>query len=89
MVACSLLAGPNIGFNIGASKGVDGLLRISDQDQALPLVLMIQGVDGFQNEELQRVGVLKFIHQGHRESLANTACKKLPGACLKSLCKVS
>ena len=53
--------GLQVGVNIRAAKAVNRLLGVADQKQR-PLLRLKQGAE---NLVLQRVGVLKFVNQGH------------------------
>ena len=74
----------HIGKDIGAAKGVDGLLRIADQQQSR---LRLPAPDAAKNPVLLRVGVLKFIDHRHRKTLANGAGQRLAAVAAQRLVK--
>ncbi|MDT4817388.1 hypothetical protein FQZ97_504630 [compost metagenome] len=64
-------AGAQVGVDIGAAEGVDRLLGVADQEQAEVLRVLGDAVDTLEDAVLQRVGVLEFVDQRHRELLAD------------------
>ena len=60
-----------VGVDVRAAEGVDGLLGVTDQHQRGGRVVALHAVDGVEDAHLQRVGVLEFIDQCHRELLAD------------------
>ena len=66
------LAGAPIGGQFAATKSVDGLLGIAHHhQQMLGAFSLWQREGALQDAPLNRIGVLKFIHQGHLVSGAN------------------
>ena len=59
-VRARLLGGIQVTEHIGTAEGVDGLLRVADQDQRAPSM-----EDGAQNVPLRWIGVLELINQDH------------------------
>ncbi len=55
-----------VGVDVGAAEGVDGLLGVADQDQRPGLA----GERAPHDLPLDRVGVLELVHQHHAEALA-------------------
>ncbi len=74
----------HIGKDIGAAKGVDGLLRIADQQQRR---LRLLAPDTAENPVLLGVGILKFVDHRHRKTLANGASQRLAAVAAQRLVK--
>lgn len=74
----------HIGKDIGAAKGVNGLLGIADEQQSR---LRLPAPDAAKNPVLLRVGVLKFIDHRHRKTLANGAGQRLAAVAAQRLVK--
>lgn len=74
----------HIGKDIGAAKGVDGLLRIADQQQRR---LRTLAPDTAENPVLLGVGILKLIDHRHRKTLANGAGQRLAAVAAQRLIK--
>ena len=53
-------------MKVGVAEAVDGLLRIADEERRQ----MTFGVDAVEDGKLQRIGVLEFVDQRHREPAA-------------------
>ena len=66
--AGSLPPGADIGEDVRAAEGIDGLLRVADHEQARVRLLAEQGLE---DRVLQGVGVLEFVHQSHPEAAAD------------------
>jgi len=64
-------AGRQVGVDIGATEGVDRLLGVADHEQASVRVVLADAIDAFENAVLDRVGVLEFVDQRHRELLTD------------------
>jgi hypothetical protein len=65
------LPGLEVGVDVRPTEGIDGLFRVADQNQAAVLPIRSCLVDAVEDVELNRVGVLEFVDQGHRELRAN------------------
>ena len=61
------LARPQIGMNVGPPEGIDGLLRVPDQDQRLLRAVLLHPIDTVEDAVLHRVGILEFIDHRHRK----------------------
>ncbi len=86
MLIGAILFSPQVGKNIGPPKTIDGLFGVPDQNQTAlvlsrNLMLMTAAHGGFlglvlsvnrlKNCVLHRIGILKFINQGHRIAIGN------------------
>ena len=61
------LACPQIGMNVGPPEGIDGLLRVADQDQRLLRAVLLHPIDPVEDAVLHRIGILEFIDHRHRK----------------------
>ena len=59
-------------MDVCATETVNRLLGVTDQQQRRVLPVFSDAVDGIEQLQLQRRGVLKFVHQRHRELRAQT-----------------
>ena len=61
------LARPQIGMNVGPPEGIDGLLRVADQDQRLLRAVLLHPIDTVEDAVLHRIGILEFIDHRYRK----------------------
>ena len=61
------LARPQIGMNVGPPEGIDGLLRVTDQDQRLLRAVLLHPIDTVEDAVLHRIGILEFIDHRYRK----------------------
>ena len=82
------LTRPQIGMNVGPPEGIDGLLRITDQDQRLLRAVLLQPIDPVEDAVLHRIGILEFIDHRHRKLVPDPFGQPLSalcGQCLRQL----
>ena len=60
-------AGGEVGVDVGAAEGVDGLLGVADEHQRSRRVVGLDPVDGVEDAVLDRVGVLELVDQRYRK----------------------
>ena len=65
-----IAACPQVGFQIGTAKAVDGLFRIPHEPHGVRFALTQK--EAFDDRVLNRIGILKFVHQHHAEGAADT-----------------
>ena len=77
IVGLRMMTGLNIGMDIGATEGINGLLRIANHQQAelifcIVFALLLKRVavlvDAREDRKLQRIGILEFINKRDGET---------------------
>ena len=71
IVGLRMMTGLNIGMDIGTAKGINGLLRIANHQQAKLIFCIVFAlfkrvtvlVDAREDRKLQRIGILEFINK--------------------------
>ncbi len=56
-----------VGVNVGAAEGIDGLLGVTDHEQPAVLAVGLDLVEGVEDAVLQRIGVLELVDHRDRE----------------------
>ena len=64
-------AGAEVDVQIGVAKGVDRLLRITDEQQGTRVF-----IDAIENTVLQRIGILEFIDERKRKASPDVGRKR-------------